>query len=123
MEPSSPQAPPASFDRRRIGNAIAVYGVGSPGRIEELDFRFEVDWRGWERRVRDLKEEVRRLRCKGEEDKGRHEDGSRIDLRGDVVINWVEGFEEGVAPIYPASPSIDRGGALVRMLEKGARPD
>ena len=29
MAPASPQAPPPSFDRRRIGNAIAV---GSPGR-------------------------------------------------------------------------------------------
>ena len=40
--------------------------------------------------MQDLGEEVCRLRCKGEEDKGRHEDGSRIDLRGDVVINGVE---------------------------------
>ena len=47
--------------------------------------------------MRDLEEEVRRLRCKGEEDEGRHEDGSRIDPRGDVVTNGVEGVEEGVA--------------------------
>ena len=40
---------------------------------------------------------MRRLRCKGEENEGRHEDGSRIDPRGDVVINRVEGVEEGVA--------------------------
>ena len=37
-----------------------------------------------------MEEEVCRLRCKGKEDKGSHEDGSRIDLRGDVVINRVE---------------------------------
>ena len=84
MAPASPQAPPPSFDRRRIGNAIAV---GSPGRVEELDCRFEEEQRGWERKVRNLEEEVRRLRCKVEEDKGRHEDGSRIDLRGDVDDN------------------------------------
>ena len=41
--------------------------------------------------MRDLEEEVPMLRCKGEEDKGRHKDGSRIDLRGDVVVNGVEG--------------------------------
>ena len=70
-----------------------------------------------------LEEEVHRLRCKGKEDKGCHGDGPRIDMRGDIFINWVEGVELGVAPIYPASPSIDRGEALVRMLEKGARPD
>ena len=29
--------------------------------------------------MQDLEEEVRRLRCKGEEDEGCHEDGSRID--------------------------------------------
>ena len=98
MAPESPQTPPLSFDRRRIGNAIAVDGVGSPLRVEELDCRFKEERRGWERRVRDLEEEVRRLRCKG-----RHEDGSRIDLRGNVVINGVEGVEEGVAPIDPSS--------------------
>ena len=53
-----------------------------------------------------MEEEVCRLRCKGEEDNGRHKDGLRIDLRGDVVINGVEGFEEGVAPIEPSSTSI-----------------
>ena len=35
-----PQEPLLSFDRRRIGNAIAVEGFGSPGRIDELDCRF-----------------------------------------------------------------------------------
>ena len=29
---------------------------------------------------------MRRLRCKGKEDKGCHKDGSRIDPRVDVVI-------------------------------------
>ena len=66
--PASPQAPPPSFERRRTGNAIAIDGVGSPGRVEELDCRFEEERRGWEKRVRDLEEEVHRLRCKGEED-------------------------------------------------------
>ena len=77
------------FNIQRISNAIAVDGVGSPGCVEELDFRFEEDRSGWESIVRDLEEEVRRLRFKGEEDKGRHEDGSRIDLRGDFFINGV----------------------------------
>ena len=40
-----------------------------------------------------MEEEIRSLRCKGEDDKGRHKDGSSIDLRGDVVINWVKGVE------------------------------
>ena len=52
--------------------------------------------------MQDLEEEVRRLRCKGEEDEGCHEDGSRIDARGKVVIYEVEGFEEGVALIDPS---------------------
>ena len=60
-----------------------------------------------------LEEEVRRLRYKGEEDKGSHKDGLRIDLRGDVVINGVEGVEEGVAPIdllkRPHHPLTDKG--------------
>ena len=51
MAPASPQPPPPSFDSRRIGNAIAVDGVGSPGRVKELDCRFEEERRGWERRV------------------------------------------------------------------------
>ena len=59
--------------------------------------------------MRDLEEEVRKIRCKGEEEEGRHEDGSRIDPRGDVVINGVEGVEEEVAPIDPTS--ISKGGA------------
>ena len=53
-----------------------------------------------------MEEEVCRLSCKGGEDKGRHKDGSRIDLRGDVVVNGVEGVEEGVAPIDPSLTSI-----------------
>ena len=43
--------------------------------------------------MQDLEEEVSRLRCKGKEDKGNHEDGSRIDMRGEVVINGVKGVE------------------------------
>ena len=38
MAPASSQAQPPSFDRRRIGNSVAVDGVGSPGRVEELDY-------------------------------------------------------------------------------------
>ena len=41
MVTESPQAPPPSFYRRRIGNAIAVDGVGRPGRVKEIDCRFE----------------------------------------------------------------------------------
>ena len=41
MVPESPQAHPPSFERQRIGNTIAVDGVGSPGRFKELDCRFE----------------------------------------------------------------------------------
>ena len=52
--------------------------------------------------MRYLEEEVHRIRCKGEEDEGRHEDGSRIGMRGDVVINRVERVEEGAAPIDPS---------------------
>ena len=33
---------------------------------------------------------MRRLCCKGKEEYGLHEDGSRIDLKGDVFINRVE---------------------------------
>ena len=62
MATTSPQAPPLSFDRKSIDNAIAVDGVGSHGRVEDLYFRFEEERRGWERRRRDLKEEVHRLR-------------------------------------------------------------
>ena len=46
-----------------------------------------------------MEKEVCRLRCKGKEDERRNKDGIRIDLRGDIVINGVEGVEEGVAPI------------------------
>ena len=59
-----------------------------------------------------LVEEVRRLRCKGKEDERRNEDGLRIDLRGDFVINGVEGVEEGVAPIDPYSTSILKEGGV-----------
>ena len=93
MAPAYPPAPPTSFDRQRIDNAMTVDGIGSPGSVEELDYRFGEERCGWERIVRDLEEEVRRLRCKGQEDEGRHEDGSKIDLRGDVVINRVRGGE------------------------------
>ena len=62
---ASPQAPPPSFDKRRIGNAIDVDGVGRPGRVEELDCQLEEERRGWERRVRDLEEEVCRIKYKG----------------------------------------------------------
>ena len=62
--------------------------------------------------MQDLEEEVHSLSCKGEDNKGRHEDGSRIDLRDDVAINGVEGVEEGVASIHPSSTSISKGGDL-----------
>ena len=92
MANASSQAPLSSFDRRRIGNAILLDGVGSPspGHVKKLDCRFEEVRRGWERRVQDMEEEMRRLRCKGKDDKKRYEDGSSIDLRGDVVINGVK---------------------------------
>ena len=93
MAPASSQAPPSSFDRRRIGNAILLDGVGSPGHVKKLDCRFEEVRRGWERRVQDMEEEICRLRCKGKDEKGRHEDGSSIYLRGEVVINGVERVE------------------------------
>ena len=93
MEPASTQAPPPSFNRRRIGNAISIDGIGSPGCINELDRRFEEEQRSWNRRVQGLEEEVNRLRRKGKVDKGNHEDGSRIDMRGEVVINGVKGVE------------------------------
>ena len=51
MAHASPQAPPSSFDIQKIGNAISVGGVGRPGNVEELDFRFEQERRGWERIV------------------------------------------------------------------------
>ena len=57
-----------------------------------------------------MEEEVRMIRYKGKEYKGRHGHGPRIDLRGDVVINGVKGVEEGVAPIDPSSTSISKGG-------------
>ena len=60
--------------------------------------------------MRDLEEEVCMIRCKGEEDEGRHEDRSRIYPRGDVVINGVKGVEEGVSPIDPSSTSISKVG-------------
>ena len=39
MAPASNQAPPLSFDRRRIVNTNAVDGFGRPGHIKELDCR------------------------------------------------------------------------------------
>ena len=57
-----------------------------------------------------MEEEVCMLRCKVEQDEGRHEYGSRTDPRGDVVINEVKGVEEGVAPIDPSPTSISKGG-------------
>ena len=56
--------------------------------------------------MRDMEEEVHRLRYKGEEEKGCHKDMSRIDPRADVFVNRVEGVEEGVAPIDPSLDSI-----------------
>ena len=93
MAPASPQAPPPSFDKKSINNAISVDGVGSPSHVKELDYWFEEEWRGWKRIVQDLDEEFSRLNCKGEEDKGLQEDGLRIDLIGDVGINGFEGVE------------------------------
>ena len=51
MDPASTQATPPSFDKQRIGNAIVFNGVGSPGRVEELDWRFGKERHGWKRRV------------------------------------------------------------------------
>ena len=93
MAAASPQDPPPYFDRQSIGNPVAADRVGSPGRVEELDRRSGEEGCGWERRVRDLEEEVHRLRCKEEDDRGHHEYGSRIYLRADVVINGVKVFE------------------------------
>ena len=56
-----------------------------------------------------MEEGVCRLSCKGEEDKGGHKDGYRIDPRGDIVINGVKVVEEGVAPIDPSLTSISKG--------------
>ena len=47
----SPQAPPPSFGRKMIGNTIFIDSIGSPGRIKELDCRFEGERRGWEGRM------------------------------------------------------------------------
>ena len=41
MATASPQAPPLSFDRQSIVNAIAVYGIGSPSCVEEIYCWFE----------------------------------------------------------------------------------
>ena len=46
MATASNQTPLPSFDRQRIGNAIAVDSIGSPGRIKELDFRFVISGGG-----------------------------------------------------------------------------
>ena len=61
--------------------------------------------------MRDLEDEVHRIRCKSKEGEGNHEDGSSIDPRGGVVINRVEVSEEQVAPIDQSSASISNGGA------------
>ena len=66
MAPASHQAPLLSFFRQRIGNAISVDDIGIPGQEKELDRWFKEERSGCERRVRDLEEEVRRLKCKGE---------------------------------------------------------
>ena len=58
-----------------------------------------------------MAEEVR-IRRKSEEDEGRHEDGLRIDPIYDIVINRVEGVEEGVAPIDPSLNSKPERGGL-----------
>ena len=62
MASTSPQAPQTSFDRQKIVNYIAVEGVDSPGRVEELDCQLEEERRSWERIVQDTEEEVRGIR-------------------------------------------------------------
>ena len=59
-----------------------------------------------------MKEEVRRLRCKGKEEERRNEDGFRINMRFDFIINGVKGFDEGVALIDPYSNSILKEGGM-----------
>ena len=75
MSPEYPQAHPSYFERQRIVNSISIDSVGSPGRVKELVLCFEEERCVWERVVQDLEDKVHRLRCKDEEDKGRHEDG------------------------------------------------
>ena len=58
MAPASPQTPPPSFDRQRIGNAIVLDDVFIPGRVEELDCMSEEDQCVWERRVQYMEVEV-----------------------------------------------------------------
>ena len=41
MTPASPQAPSQFFEIQMIGNTIAVDGVGSPGCVKEIYFRFK----------------------------------------------------------------------------------
>ena len=41
IAPESTQAPSPSFVRQRIGNAISVDNIGSPGRVEELPCRLK----------------------------------------------------------------------------------
>ena len=43
---------------------IAIDGVGSPGRVNELDRRFKEERRGWDRIVQDMEVEVRSIGCK-----------------------------------------------------------
>ena len=116
MAPASPRAPPARpLTNEGLATPLPLTALGSPGRVEELDRRFEEERRGWERRAR-------RIGCEGEEDEGRHEDGSRTDPRGDVVVNGVEGAEEGgVAPIDPVFEfDFERRGGLIEDSGEGS---
>ena len=54
MAPASTQAPPPSFDRKRIGNAISVDRIVSPSRVKGLGCRFEEEWYVWDRILQDL---------------------------------------------------------------------
>ena len=58
------KCPPPSFDRHEgIGDDIAVDGVGQPpGRVEELDRRFEEERRGRERRCEGSGARAKRMR-------------------------------------------------------------
>ena len=61
-----------------------------------------------------------RLRCKGEEEEGRHKDGRRINPRGGAVVNRVKGVEEVVATIDPYLTSILKGGGLSEDAGEGS---
>ena len=60
-----------------------------------------------------------RIRCKGKEDKGFHEYGSRIDPIVDVVINGFEGFEEVLSPIDLSLTSISKRGGVSEDVREG----